>query len=523
MSPIGLIPKLTCVVRPRKMRLRRPFHVALRPGYRWAMGLLDWIRRGAAQPLILVSNREPFVHCRTPEGEIRVSAPAGGLTSALQPVMAASGGTWVAWGSGTADFDVTDAGDTVAVPPEAPTYHLRRLRLSPSEVEGYYIQTSNRALWPLCHSQLTRFVYDAADWLCYRQVNERFAAAVVGEAHGGPATCWVQDYHLSLVPGMLRRVRDLFVHQFWHIPWPPPDILRVLPQARALILGLLGNHLLGFQTTGDARNFLAGVRRFVTEAVVEPPRGLVRYKGRRTVVRTFPISIDVAGFEQSALLPETTEIARRVRLEALPEGGHLLLGVDRVDYTKGIPSRFLAMARLLEANPDLAGRVTLLQVAVPSRAGVPEYTAYEQEMVDLAEQVNARFGRSGSVPIRLVRETLDQSTLAAYYRAADVCIVSPLQDGMNLVAKEFVACQEGRFGVLVLSRFAGAAREMREALLVNPYDVGATAETLFRAVHMPVAERERRLNALRRRLRRNTIQDWMDDIFAEVSSLRRES
>lgn len=487
------------------------------------MGFLDWIRRGPAQPLILVSNREPFVHHRCNDGTLRIDAPTGGLTSALQPVMAAAGGTWVAWGSGNADFDVTDAGDSVAVPPDRPSYRLRRLRLSAAEVQGYYVETANRALWPLCHSQLTRFVYDAADWLCYRQVNERFAAAVIGEAAGRPSTCWVQDYHLSLVPSMLRKVRNLFVHQFWHIPWPSPDILRVLPQARALIQGLLGNHLLGFQTSGDARNFLAGVRRFLKEAVVEQTRGLVRYKGRRTVVRTFPISIDVTSFEESSRQPETAVVARRVRREALPREGQLLLGVDRVDYTKGIPRRFLAIARLLEDHPELIGKVTLVQVAVPSRSDVPEYIAYEQEVLALAAELNERFGRTDWMPIRLVRESVDQSHLAAYYRAADVCIVSPLQDGMNLVAKEFVACQEGRFGVLVLSRFAGAAREMREALLVNPYDVGATAETLLRAIHLPVAERERRLKALRRRLSRNTIQDWMDDIFAEVATLRREA
>jgi trehalose 6-phosphate synthase len=487
------------------------------------MGFLDWFRRGPAHPLILVSNREPFVHRRCGDGTLRIDAPTGGLTSALQPVMAAAGGTWIAWGSGNADFDVTDVGDTIMVPPERPTYRLRRLRLSPAEIQGYYVETANRALWPLCHSQLTRFVYDAADWLCYRQVNERFAAAVIGEANGRSATCWIQDYHLSLVPGMLRRVRDLFVHQFWHIPWPSPDILRVLPQAKTLIQGLLGNHLLGFQTTGDAKHFLAGVRRFVKDAVVEPTRGLVRYKGRRTVVRTFPISIDVKAFEQSSRQPDTAVLSRRVRLEALPKDGQLLLGVDRVDYTKGIPRRFLAIARLLEDHPELMGRVTLLQVAVPSRTDVPEYSAYEQEVVNLASELNTRFGRTDWMPIRLIRESVDQSHLAAYYRAADVCIVSPLQDGMNLVAKEFVACQEGRFGVLVLSRFAGAAREMREALLVNPYDVGATAETLLRAIHLPLAERERRLNALRRRLTRNTIQDWMDDIFAEVASLRREA
>jgi trehalose 6-phosphate synthase len=487
------------------------------------MAILDWFKRGPRLPLILVSNREPFVHRRARDGALRVEAPAGGLTSALQPVMVASGGTWVAWGSGPADFEVTDAGDVVRVPPEKPSYRLRRLRLSREEIQGYYVESANRALWPLCHSQLTRFVYDAADWLCYRNVNERFAAAVIAEAAGQPAICWVQDYHLGLLPGMLRRVRNLFVHQFWHIPWPSPDILRILPPARGLVQGLLGNHLLGFQTAGDVRNFLSSVRRCLKDAVVEPTRGLVRYKGRRTVVRAFPISIDVQSFEETARKPDTVAVARRVRREALPADGQLLLGVDRVDYTKGIPRRFMAMARLLSDHPDLVGRVTLVQVAVPSRSGVPEYIAYEEEVVALAAELNTRFGRSDWMPIRLVRESLDHSHLAAYYRAADICIVTPLQDGMNLVAKEFVACQEGRFGVLVLSRFAGAAREMGEALLVNPYDVGAIADAVLRALRMSATERERRLKALRRRLSRNTIQDWMDDIFAEVSSLRRNA
>jgi trehalose 6-phosphate synthase len=487
------------------------------------MAILDWLKRGPRHPLILVSNREPFVHRRTSDGSLRVEAPAGGLTSALQPVMVASGGTWVAWGSGPADFEVTDPADTVMVPPEKPSYRLRRLRLSPEEIQGYYVESANRALWPLCHSQLTRFVYDAADWGCYRSVNERFAAAVIAEAAGEPAVCWVQDYHFGLLPAMLRKVRNLFVHQFWHIPWPSPDILRVLPAARSLVQGLLGNHLLGFQTQGDVRNFLSSVRRSLKDAVVEPSRGLVRYKGRRTIVRAFPISIDVQSFEETARQPDTAVVARRVRREALPADGHMLLGVDRVDYTKGIPRRFLSIDRLLTDHPDLIGRVTLVQVAVPSRSGVPEYMAYEEEVVNLAADLNTRYGRSDWMPIRLVRESLDQSHLAAYYRAADMCIVSPLQDGMNLVAKEFVACQDGRFGVLVLSRFAGAAREMKEALVVNPYDVGATAEAILRGIRMPVAERERRIRALHRRLRRNTIQDWMEDIFAEVASVRRNA
>jgi alpha,alpha-trehalose-phosphate synthase [UDP-forming] len=487
------------------------------------MGLLKWLNKTPVSPLIVLSNREPFVHHRSGRGAMTVTAPAGGLISALQPLMVATGGTWIAWGSGSADFEVTDAGDTVRVPPESPAYRLRRLRLTEAEVAGYYLETANRSLWPLCHSQLPRFVYAAADWLVYRRVNERFAAAAIAESRGQDATCWVQDYHLALVPGILRRVRHLFVHQFWHIPWPSPDILRLLPSARALLTGLLGNHLIGFQTAGDARNFLACVRRFVRGAVVNPARGVIRLRGQRTVVRDFPISVDTAAFTDIAGSHATVDHARQIRRTALPNGGQLLLGVDRVDYTKGIPHRFRALGRMLDDHPELAGKVTLLQIGVPSRAEVPEYAEHADEVMTVADEVNARHARGDWSPIRMVGEHLDQATVVAYYRAADVCIVSPLQDGMNLVAKEFVACQRGQLGVLVLSRFAGAAREMREALLVNPYDNGAVAEMLYRALTMAPEERERRMALLRRRVERHTIHDWMGDIFREVARLQSDA
>jgi trehalose 6-phosphate synthase len=484
------------------------------------MALFNWLRRAPAGQLIVVSNREPFVHHREGDGSIRVSTPTGGLTSALQPVMAATGGTWVAWGSGTGDFEVTDPGDAISVPPESPSYRLRRLRLSAREIAGYYLETANRALWPLCHSQLPRVVYDAADWLIYQTVNERFAAAAIAESKGRPATCWVQDYHLALVPGILRKVKHLFVHQFWHIPWPPSDILRVLPNARALLAGMLGNHLIGFQTARDARHFLEGARNLLRDAVVDTAKGLVRYRGQRTVVRDFPISIDAEAFAARARDPETEREAEAIRRLALPEGGRLLLGVDRLDYTKGIPRRFEALVRLLETHPEHVGKVTLVQIGVPTRTEVPEYAAFERDVAESAEQINARFAGNGWQPIRLISAHVEHETLVSYYRAADVCIVSPLMDGMNLVAKEFVASQEGKRGVLLLSRFAGAARELRQALLVNPYDVGAVAETLHQAVTMPAAEREERMQELRVAVARHTIQDWMDDIFTEVARLR---
>jgi alpha,alpha-trehalose-phosphate synthase [UDP-forming] len=484
------------------------------------MDPFGWLRRAG---LIVLSNREPFVHQREPDGAVRLHVPAGGVTSALQPVMSAAGGTWVAWGSGTADFDVTDRDDSIAVPPEQPTFRLRRLRLSAREIEGYYLQLANRALWPLCHSQLTRLVFDADDWAVFKEVNRRFAQAVVREAAGRSSVVWIHDYHLAMVPGLLRRVRGLLIHHFWHIPWPPPDILRTFPKARTLVRSLLGNHLLAFQTPRDVRNFLASARRFIGPAVIDARRGLVRVGSQETRVRAFPISIDVECFARLAQSREIEELARRLRREVVPHGGHLLLGVDRIDYTKGIPRRFDALARLLTDHPDLRGRVTLYQVGVPTRLEVPEFATFEGEVVEQAAALNRDFGRADWQPIHLVRENLDQRRLTACYRAADVCLVTPLQDGMNLVAKEFVACQAGRLGVLVLSRFAGSAREMRGSLLVNPYDVGATARAMAEAIAMAPEERERRLRQMRQRLEANTLYDWVAAIFKEVTRLRRQA
>ncbi len=475
----------------------------------------------AEKNLIVASNREPYIHKKSGLS-IKVEKPAGGVVSALDDILKVTGGTWVAWGSGAADFDVTGEDDALRVPPESPAYRLRRLRLTAEEVLGYYIETANRAHWPLCHGQLAHFVYDAACWGTYQSVNQRFAAATLAESLGRPAICWIQDYHFGLLPALLRRTRRLFIHQFWHIPWPAPDLFRLLPSGRALLTGLLGNHLLGFQTKGDARNFLGSVQRFVKGAVVEPRKGLVSYKGRRTVVRDFPISIELDTFRRLATTPAAEAIAGELRQRHLPNGGQLLLGVDRADYTKGLPRRFRAFARMLEEHPELRGQVTLLQIAVPTRSDLPEYVAFERSVLDIATEINATLGQGDWQPIRLVQGSLDQATLAAHYRAADVCIVTPLLDGMNLVAKEYVACQPRPQGVLVLSRFAGAARELREALIVNPYDLGAVAATLHAALTLAPEERERRMRALIRRLEGNTVQDWMDDIFAEVRRLRRD-
>ncbi len=475
---------------------------------------------GGSERLIVVSNREPFEHYRE-DGEVLVTRPAGGLVSALHPLMRRRGGTWVAWGSGNADFEVTDRDDGVRVPPERPSYRLRRVRLSTDEVQGYYTGFANESLWPLCHLRLEHFAYDPRQWEEYRRVNRKFAKAVAQEAGGEKATVWLHDYHLAQVPALLRSERRLRLHQFWHIPWPHPAMLDALPVAPALVRGLLGNHLLGFQTESAVVNFLASVAAFVPGAKVNDRRASVRHRNRTTLVRAYPISIDVAAFERLAARPEVQAEARALRRRLLPQKGHLFLGVDRMDYTKGIPRRLEAFAAMLELHPDLGGRIAYLQIAPASRSEIPAYRALERRVVAAVEAINQRFGRKGWVPVHLQRTNLDAAGLAACYEAADVCVVSSLMDGMNLVAKEYVACQRDGSGVLVLSQFTGASEELRGALLINPYDAQGSARTMFQAMTMHPRARALRMAVMRRHLHRHTVHDWMDDIFKDVEKIRR--
>jgi trehalose 6-phosphate synthase len=467
-----------------------------------------------------LSNREPVEHRSGTDGRPVPFVPAGGVTAALQPALSATGGTWIAWGSGSADFDVTDEDGRVLVPPEKPSFLLRRIRLSNKEIEEYYLSIANRALWPVCHLQLNHFSFDADAWKTYVAVNRRFAQAAMEEVAGRQATVWIHDYHLALVAGMLERVKGVFVHQFWHIPWPPPDLYRVLPSARAILKGLLGNHLLGFHTRRHVLNFLACVADLLPSAKADVKTGVVRYRGRKTTVRAYPISIDVKTIQDYAAKPTVNEVSRRFRRAHLPPGGQLILGVDRADYTKGIPHRLSAFGRLLEEHPELKNRVTLVQIAVPSRSDIAEYQDLEREIQALVAGINRKYETFDWRPIVHIRDSLDMTTLVAWYRAADICIVSPVQDGMNLVAKEYVAAHEGRLGVLLLSHFAGAAEELDGALLINPYDEASLARTLHTALTMGPREREIRLKVMQRHLEGHTVQHWMRDIFEDVRKLR---
>ena len=472
---------------------------------------------------ILVSNREPYEHVRGTHG-VEIRQPAGGLVSALDPTMRRTHGTWVAWGSGSAGRDVSDEAGRVLVPPDADLYTLRRVWLTAADVEGYYHGFANRALWPLCHMLIQHFEFRTEFWERYRAVNLRFAHAVADEAErcAGRAMAWIQDYHFGLAAEFLRAMRpSLFIHQFWHIPFPPPDILRLLPSGthEALLRGLLGNDLMEFQIDRYAENFLECVAQFVPQARVDRARRVVHFRDRTTHVGAFPISIDVERFEQMAVSAASDRTATTLRDRYARADRQLGVCVDRIDYTKGIPERLRAIATLWEDSPELRGRFTFLFVCTPSRTNLAAYHALEAEVFETTMAINERFGTPDWTPIVLIHENVDADLLAAVYRAADLCIVSSLQDGMNLVAKEFVACQVEERGVLLLSRFTGSAEEIEGAVLINPFNVDGFMGAIRTALEMAPDERRRRMRRMRRQLRNSTIFDWLDAILSRATAI----
>jgi trehalose 6-phosphate synthase len=396
-------------------------------------------------------------------------------------------------------------------------------------VEGYYLGFANSVLWPLCHLLLQHLNFRADQWERYRLVNARFADAVAEEARrlGGRPIVWIQDYHFALVADLLREamaagdLSELFIHQFWHIPFPPPEILHLLPYGvyQAVLRGLVGNDLLEFHTDHYATNFLECVAKLLPDAVVDRDARTVRYRARTMAVGAFPISIDVARFEELAEAPDVAARAAELREQYARPDRQLGVSVDRIDYTKGIPERLRALDLLWQESPELRARFTMLIVATPSRSELAPYHTLHAEILTQVNDINRRFATHDWTPIVVLTENADAPELAALYRAADLCLVSSLQDGMNLVAKEFVACQVDERGVLVLSRFTGAAEEIEGALLVNPFNVDGYAAGIRNALEMPTPERRRRMHEMRERLRHATIFDWLQAITDRVATL----
>ena len=468
-----------------------------------------------------MSNREPYLHNVDEHGRITCSTATGGVAVALDALMRERGGTWIAHGAGTADRETVDARDKIRVPAENPAYELRRIWIPPDEFAAYYGGFANEGLWPLCHLVDVRPKFRSEDWVAYKKVNAQFAAAIDREMLTPDTPVFLQDYHLALAAGYLRRRRpNVRTALFWHIPWPYPDRLLMCQWRRELLAGLLANDLLAFQVERDRRNFLMAVEDELG-AEIEADGASVRFKGRSTTVVSVPIGVDydriqgvvtAAGFEA-----EQDRLRERFGLAGK---AIVAIGVDRLDYTKGIPERLEAIDRVLTRRPDLRGRFTFVQVGVPSRSELESYGAIESEIDRKVKEVNARHaGGGGALPIYYHKGALGLGELVALYRMADFCVVSSLADGMNLVAKEFVASRDDEDGVLVLSAMAGAAEELREALIINPYDVDGFAAAIDRALRMDPEERGLRMRAMRRVVAGRNVFSWASDILEGLESL----
>ncbi len=472
------------------------------------------------EQIVILANREPYVHERMPDGRIEVQHPASGLVTALEPVMRACSGVWVAHGSGGADRETVDRNDHISVPPGEESYRLRRVWLTEEELQGYYYGFSNEGLWPLCHVADARPVFRAEDWRQYRAVNQKFADAVCGEVDSRDPIILVQDYHFALAPAMIRkRLPAATILMFWHIPWPNGERMGICPWRNELLQGLLGSSILGFHTRQHCNNFLDTVDRYLETRIDRENNAVIR-QGHSTLIRPYPIAIEWPNH-----WVETAPSAEECRAQVWRDWGLkpdalLGVGVDRLDYTKGVEERLLTVERLLERYPEFRGRFSFAQLAEPSRMRIARYSELNDAVEALAARINERFGHGDYRPIILLRSHHEPPEVFRFYRAADVCYVSSLHDGMNLVAKEFVAARTDLKGVLVLSEFTGAARELTEALIVNPYDLEGSSEALATALRMPVEEQQDRMRSMRSLLAQFNVYRWAGKMLVDAARLR---
>lgn len=467
--------------------------------------------------LVVIGNREPYAHERDHEGKIVVEKPASGLVTGVEPILRACGGVWIAHGGGSADRVTSDASGRLPVPPEFPEYTLRRLFFEEEEYERYYSGFANEAIWPLCHHACGQPSFRAAEWRAYESVNAAFARAAIEET-GGEGLLLVQDYHFALVPRIVRqRAPRVVTSLFWHIPWPAADVTRILPWREQLLEGMLGADIVGFHTREYCLNFLQTVTQSLP-CQVNFDTLTVSHGGRTTEVRPYPISIEwpypAAARKEGTALRESLGIAA---------DAHVSVAVDRADYTKGLLERIAAVEVLLDEQPSLAGRFVLVQLASPTRTRIPKYQRLLAEVRDAVRRLNERFGNDRWMPVVLQVRTHSPDEVRRYYSMADSALVTPLHDGMNLVAKEYVgSCADGN-GALVLSAFAGAADELDGAILVNPYDAEQVAHAILRAMRMPFAEKQARMSRMRARIAAHSIYDWSSDLITDMNHVGRRN
>jgi len=476
----------------------------------------------AGDEVLIVSNREPYIHVHKNE-KVEIQFPASGVVTALEPIMRACSGTWIAHGSGNADKDVVDKHDHVQVPPNNPSYQIRRVWLTKEEEAGYYYGFANEGLWPLCHIAHVRPTFRTEDWNHYVAVNRKFAKAVIEEAKTEDPVVLVQDYHFALLPKIIKeKLPKATVITFWHIPWPNPEAFGICPWREELLDGLLGSSILGFHTRFHCNNFIDTVDRFI-ECRIDQETSTISYGGRLTAVNHYPISIEypVPRLKNQKSIQECRAHIRQIN--NLPVEQLVGIGVDRLDYTKGILERFLSIERLLEIQPKWIGKFTFIQIAAPSRSNIDQYQRFDSDVRALATRINRRFSKDGYQPIILKVEHHEPGQVYEYYRASDVCVVSSLHDGMNLVAKEYIASRDNETGVLILSQFTGASRELPEALIVNPYNIDQCASALNTALEMPVHEQKDRMKSMRGLIHEFNVYRWAGKMLIDAARIRQRN
>jgi trehalose 6-phosphate synthase len=471
--------------------------------------------------VIIVSNREPYVHNYNADHKPVVQVPASGMVTALEPIMRACAGVWIAHGAGPADRDTVDRFDQIRVPPDDPAYTLRRVWLTSEQEQGYYYGFSNEGLWPLCHLAYVRPAFRPSDWHSYEEVNAKFADVVAAEANTDSPVIMIQDFHFALLPRLIRaKIPKATISLFWHIPWPNAETFGVCPWKREILLHMLSADILGFHTRYHCQNFLETVDRFI-ECQIDHEQMTVTLQGRVCRVAAYPISIEWPP-RWLKDLPDVPSCRAAVRERYQVANDVVIgLGVERWDFTKGIIERFHALEALLDKNPRHRGRISLLQIAAPSRSTLPAYHSLQEQTYGEVDRINAKFGEGAWRPIILIDQHQEPAKVFELYRAADFCLVNSLHDGMNLVAKEFVASRDDEDGVLILSTFAGASRELAEAVLINPFDVNETAEAMEIAMRMGRDERRDRMSLMRRTVKENNVYRWAGRMLMDSSRIRQ--
>ncbi|MBM3253579.1 MAG: trehalose-6-phosphate synthase, partial [Candidatus Omnitrophica bacterium] len=516
------VEQLALGIRVARKTMQEEAQVRIKKEELWTESKLrDLVRaRLGENALFVVSNREPYIHM-IDEASARpvCTRPASGVVTAIDPILRACGGTWIAHGSGNADRKFVNSKNKLGVPPEDNRYILKRVWLSKEEEDGYYYGFSNEGLWPLCHITHTRPIFREFDWQIYKEVNQKFADSVLEELPAKNPFIFIQDYHFTLLGRMIKQKRpDATIALFWHIPWPNPEVFSICPYQEEILDGMLSCDLIGFHVQYHCNNFLDTANRLLESRVDTEKFSIVRF-GKETFIRAFPISVD--GHIDTVIETGQEEI-NNIKKEFDLENKIVALGVDRIDYTKGIIERILAIDRFLEKYPQYKNRFIFIQLAAPSRTHIKRYHDLMAEIDELIEKKNWKYSDWAWKPIIYLKRHFSPEEIMPYYTLADVCIVSSLHDGMNLVAKEYVASKRDSKGVLILSKFTGAARELTEAVLINPYSIEEFADSIKFAIEMPLEEKRKRMENMRSVITNNNVYRWAGNIITELVSLKKE-